>query len=199
MSAGDDSKQGAPGRAAIELTDPRALRAYAHPLRLKLVGLLRREGPLTASQAGRALGESSGATSFHLRQLAKYGLVEETKEGVGREKPWRATALFTAIPDVADSAEPAGAADHVRSVIAAGYHKRFVRWIGRSRSEPEEWQRAAIMTDRMLYCTPEELSEVGHAVDALLDRFTERLQDRRARPAGSRLVTFVGLAFPDDP
>ena len=63
------------------LTDPRALRAMAHPIRLELVGLLRTHGPLTATKAAALLGESSGSTSFHLRQLAKYGLVEEAGGG----------------------------------------------------------------------------------------------------------------------
>src|SRR3984885_15977455 len=76
-------------RTVTRLTDARALRAYAHPVRMKLVGLLRTEGPLTATRAGELLGESSGTTSFHLRQLAKYGLVEEAGGGTGRQKPWR--------------------------------------------------------------------------------------------------------------
>ena len=71
------------GRTVTRLTDPRALRAYAHPVRMALVGLLRTEGPLTATRAAELLGESSGTCSFHLRQLAKYGLVEEAGGGTG--------------------------------------------------------------------------------------------------------------------
>src|SRR2546426_926461 len=78
--------------SSVRLTDPRALRAYAHPTRIELVGLLRRQGPLTATQAAGLIGESVAGCSFHLRQLAKYGLVEEAGGGRGREKPWRATA-----------------------------------------------------------------------------------------------------------
>ena len=72
----DDSGK-ARGRTVTRLTDPRALRADAHPVRMALMGLLRTEGPLTATRAAELLGESSGTCSFHLRQLAKYGLVEE--------------------------------------------------------------------------------------------------------------------------
>ncbi|MGH3152377.1 MAG: winged helix-turn-helix domain-containing protein, partial [Streptosporangiaceae bacterium] len=71
------------GKSVIKLTDARALRAYAHPVRMKLVGLLRTEGPLTATRAAELLGESTGTCSFHLRQLAKYGLVEEAGGGTG--------------------------------------------------------------------------------------------------------------------
>src|ERR1700749_3266721 len=76
----------------LELTDPRALRAVAHPTRLKLMALLRRLGPLTATQAGGRIGESPSGCSFHLRSLAKYGLVEEAGGGRGRERPWQTTA-----------------------------------------------------------------------------------------------------------
>src|ERR1700686_3441278 len=85
----------AKGRPGTKLTAPRALRAYAHPVRMALMGLQRTEGPLTATRAAELLGESSGTCSFHLRQLAKYGLVEEAGGGTGREKPWRATATTT--------------------------------------------------------------------------------------------------------
>src|SRR5215475_15913022 len=96
-------------RPAIRVTDPKALRALAHPIRLSLMGLLRTEGPLTATKAGELLGESSASTSFHLRQLAKYGLVEETGGGQGRERPWRATTLFTDIPEVTGDPKVAAA------------------------------------------------------------------------------------------
>ncbi|WP_344621629.1 helix-turn-helix domain-containing protein, partial [Kitasatospora arboriphila] len=91
----------------VQLSDPRALKAYAHPTRMALVGLLRREGPLTATRAAELIGESVASCSFHLRQLAKYGLVEEAGGGRGREKPWRATALFTSWDTAA--ADPAAA------------------------------------------------------------------------------------------
>src|SRR5580692_8319271 len=93
--AGADGQDTARGRTVTRLTDPRALRAYAHPVRMALMGLLRTEGPLTATRAAELLDESSGTCSFHLRQLAKYGLVEEAGGGTGREKPWRATTTTT--------------------------------------------------------------------------------------------------------
>src|SRR3954466_7944947 len=68
------------------------LRALAHPLRLQLLDVLGAEGPATASQLARRLGESSGATSYHLRVLAKHGLVEDAgARARGRERPWRRT------------------------------------------------------------------------------------------------------------
>jgi len=179
-----------------ELTDPGALRAYAHPVRMKLTGLLRREGPLTATRAAQLLGESSGTTSFHLRQLAKYGLVEEAGGGRGREKPWRATAMFTRLPDFAATPELAEASAHVRAVLAGRYHEQIMEWFGRANGEPEVWQRAAPLSDYMLYVTVDELRELGEHIDALLRGYATRVADKSARPEGSRLVTYLNIGLP---
>src|SRR4051812_29697142 len=86
----------APLEPAVQVTDVRALRALAHPLRNRLLGLLRLHGPATASRLGRAVGESSGSTSYHLRQLAAYGFVEEVEgQGTARERWWRARHRMT--------------------------------------------------------------------------------------------------------
>ena len=73
--------------------DPLALRALAHPLRLKLHALVGREGSITAAEAARQLGVSQALASHHLRQLAKYGYVEEAEGGTGRRRPWKRVAL----------------------------------------------------------------------------------------------------------
>src|SRR5439155_26898516 len=147
-----------PPRRSVELTDPRALRAVAHPVRLALVGLLRREGPLTATQAGRFLGESPASCSFHLRQLARYGLVEEAGGGRGRERPWRATALFTSWPNVPATPEMAVASELLSSVIAQYWFESVMRWLETRAAEPAEWQEAEIFGDNILYVTAEELA-----------------------------------------
>src|SRR3954471_4188633 len=85
-----------PLEPAVQVTDVRALRALAHPLRNRLLGYLRLHGPATASQLGRVVGESSGSTSYHLRQLAEYGFVEEVEgRGTARERWWRARHRLT--------------------------------------------------------------------------------------------------------
>jgi DNA-binding transcriptional ArsR family regulator len=180
----------------VELTDPRALRGMAHPLRLALVGLLRGEGSLTATQAAKRLDVSDALCSFHLRQLAKYGLVEEAGGGRGRERPWRATALFTRWPGKTPTPELAAAAELLETVIATRYFEMLMAWIGRKPSEPPEWQEAAEFGDNGLYVTAEELAELDRAINALLEPYVHRLQDRGARPEGSRQVTMLRLAFP---
>jgi DNA-binding transcriptional ArsR family regulator len=178
------------------LTDPRALRALAHPTRLALVALLRTEGPLTATRAAELLAESSASTSFHLRQLAKYGLVEEAPGGRGRERPWQATAMFTSVPEVTDSPELAAASGLLRSVVAERYFDALLRWLEARPDAPREWQRAAHFGDSLLYVTADELADLGEKLQALLEPYGERLVNRNLRPADARLVSYLHLAFP---
>jgi DNA-binding transcriptional ArsR family regulator len=186
-------------RTVKRLTDPRALRALAHPIRLKLVGLLRQRGPLTATKAAELLGESSGTTSFHLRQLAKYGLVEEAGGGTGRERPWQATAMFTGWPDVADDPELAAASGLLSGVIAERYFEMLFHWLEQRDSESAAWQEAAHFGDTMLWVTAEELLELGREEQALMDRFLERQTRPELRPPGARIVNYLHLAFPTEP
>lgn len=187
-----------PMRRTIELTDPRALRAVAHPVRLALIGALRRQGPLTATQAGALIGESATTCSFHLRQLAKYGLVEEAGGGRGRERPWRATAWFTSWPGSASDPKQAAAVELLNSVVAERYFDRVLRWLERQAEEPPEWQDAAHFGDTSGYLTAAELEELRQRLDDLLEPYGERMRKSELRPPDARLVTFIRLAFPDD-
>ena len=187
-----------PPRVATRLTDPRALRAMAHPIRLSLIGVLRREGPLTATAAGELIGESSASCSFHLRQLAKYGLVEEAGGGKGRERPWRAAAQYTSWPDVAEGPEAAAASSLLSTVLAERYFESLGRWLRAKPDEPEEWQHAALFGDTMLYVTPDELAALADETQAMMDRFMARQTHPELRPPGARRVTYLHLAFPGD-
>lgn len=182
----------------IELTDPRALRAVAHPVRLALIGALRRQGPLTATRAGEVIGETATTCSFHLRQLAKYGLVEEAGGGRGRERPWQATAWFTSWPGAASEPELAAAVELMNSVVAERYFERVLRWLGRRAEDLPEWQDAAHFGDTSGYVTAVELVELGQRIDELLEPFSERLRRPELRPPDARLVNFIRLAFPDE-
>jgi DNA-binding transcriptional ArsR family regulator len=179
--------QEAPRRRTIELSDPRALRVLAHPTRLRLVGLLRREGPLTATQAGARIGESPASCSFHLRQLARHGLVEEAGGGRGRERPWRATAMFTSWKATEESAEAAGV---LGAVIADRLHEDLAAWFQRMPGEAPAWREAYQLSDTVLHLTPEELEEVGRRVWEILTPF-----EGERRP-GTRPVLFMFAGYP---
>lgn len=181
----------------IELTDPRSLRALAHPTRLALVGLLRRHGSLTATEAGRLLGLNSGNASFHLRQLAKYGLVEEVARP-GRQKPWRATAQSTSWPSVASEPEMAAAVHTLGNAVVELYSTLMLRWLKHRVDEPLEWQRAAWFGDMLLHMTAEELTELEAQVQRLVAPYEQRVFEPEQRPEGSRLVTLLHVALPRD-
>jgi predicted ArsR family transcriptional regulator len=179
----------------VRLTDPVALRAYAHPLRMKLVGLLRREGPHTATQAAEKVGESVPSCSFHLRQLAKYGLVERVPGADAREKPWRATASFTSWEGGTDDPAHQAAVDHLEAVVFARYAERVQEFIRHRHLEPTEWRRVTGPSDYFTYLTPDELAELQRRVDELLEAYRPRSSDPSRRPAGARGVEIIQYAF----
>jgi DNA-binding transcriptional ArsR family regulator len=180
----------------IEITDPRSLRALAHPTRLKLLALLRTHGPLTATAAAELLGDSAGSASFHLRQLAKHGLVEEAGARHGRARPWRATAQLTDVPGVLSDPELSAAADVFGRAVAEHYGELLLGWLDRKAAEPAAWQEAAGFGDRFAYVTPEELARLRLDIDRLLAPFEERVVEEHARPRDARLVSIVNLAIP---
>lgn len=183
-----------PPKKSVKLTGPIALRAYAHPLRMALVGLLRREGPLTATQAAERLGESVPNCSFHLRQLAKYGLAERIPGSDARERPWRATALFTSWEFGSDDPEAEAAAQHLTATSLERHFERIRQWLARLSDEPPKWRRAAGASDYVLYVTPEELTALVEKTSDLFAEYLPRLTDPSLRPANSRAVHLLQVA-----
>jgi DNA-binding transcriptional ArsR family regulator len=186
-------------RTTVEVTDPRTLRGLAHPVRLALIGMLRREGPLTATEAGERIGESPASCSFHLRQLAKYGLVEEVGGGRGRRRPWRATAHSTSWPSAPTDPEQLAAATQLSEVVAGRYHTATIAYLEGRHAEPMEWRQAALFGDTFLCLTAEELANLGREVDALIAPYTVRARPAGARPEGARHVTLIQVALPEGP
>jgi hypothetical protein len=183
-------------RSVKRITDPKALRALAHPIRMSLIGLLRTQGPLTATRAAELLGENSATTSFHLRQLAKYGMAEEAAGGQGRERPWQATTMSTDVPDFPDDPQLAAAGAMFRTVIAERYFEWLKRWLDQRPTEPGEWQRADVFGDRLLYLTSDELADVGQKMRDLFDEYVDRTARPELRPPESRLISVLQFAFP---
>ena len=180
----------------VELTDPRALRAYAHPTRMTLAGLLRREGPLTATRAAELTGESVASCSYHLRILAKYGLVEEADPaGGGREKPWRATADFTDWPGYSEDPAVAEAARALTLAVVEYQFHRMARALEKRHELPRAWQEAEQFSDLTLYLTPDELTALGERITTLIDAYGERTAHPERRPEGARRVVYVHAGF----
>jgi predicted ArsR family transcriptional regulator len=180
------------------LSDPRTLRALAHPSRLALLELMAREGSLTVTRASELLGESSASCSYHLRQLAKYGFVEPAGGGRGRERPWRRTSRGQSYTEAEGSVEARAAAETLTSLIVDRHLHTISRWLEGRRHEPEEWRRAAGFSDRILYVTPEELSRLDQRVFDLIDEagYAQRTDEPDMRPSGARAVSIMVYAVP---
>jgi DNA-binding transcriptional ArsR family regulator len=159
---------------AVQVTDVRALRALAHPLRNRLLGLLRRHGPATASRLGRAVGESSGSTSYHLRQLAAHGFVEEVPgHGTARERWWRARHRMTSweAGDVLAQEGGAEVQDEMTRLQLAGHARLLTAWQAqRDRLDPA-WATGASLNDYALRLRPEQARALAAELDAVLTRW----------------------------
>jgi DNA-binding transcriptional ArsR family regulator len=184
---------------ARELTDPRTMRALAHPVRLALLEALAHHGPLTATEAAEHVGESPSNCSFHLRQLGKYGFVEEAEGGRGRRRPWRAVTIGTSFTDVHADTETALAANTLSRVIVERLLARARAGLEQRHLLPDEWRAVTGSSDMTLYVTPEEMKELDEAILAKLWAYRERIADPAKRPEGSRPLQVAVFAYPIEP
>jgi len=150
--------------------DAQTLRGIAHPLRLRLLNLLREDGPSTATRLAERTGESSGSTSYHLRQLALYGFVEEDPRTGGRERWWRAVHRGNVLEAEDIQAAPDEAEAYLRTV-AAQYADRVQRWLHRAPALLGIWDRAATLSDWRLRLTPAEGERFLTAFEALIAEY----------------------------
>ncbi|MFJ2580105.1 helix-turn-helix domain-containing protein [Kitasatospora aureofaciens] len=155
-----------------------------HAVRTALLELLAERGTLTSTEAAARLGYSSGLCSFHLRQLARYGLIEEAPPTDGRARPWR-------LPQ----AQRPAVADDFGELARGLEDESYQRWLARRAEAPADWQHDDAFS-AVVYLTPAELSAVGDAVRQVLARFRDREHNPAARPAGARPVAAVTRLFP---
>jgi DNA-binding transcriptional ArsR family regulator len=178
------------------LTDPRAMRAMAHPVRLALLEALRDAGTLTATEAGEKVGESPANASFHLRQLAKYGFVEEAEGGTGRRRPWKLRRLGMSFTDVHDDPETAGAARALDRVLRDRYFARARQAFEDRHALPEEWRAVTGMNQMSLFLTPEELKAFDdEIIELLFQRYADRRGPDADHPPGAERVEILTLAY----
>ncbi len=182
-----------PLEPAVQVTDVRALRALAHPLRSRLLGRLRLDGPATASQLGRLYGESSGATSYHLRQLEAYGFVEEVAgQGSARERWWRARHRMTSW-EAADVLAQEGGSEVQEEMTRqelAGHARVLQAWQTQKDTLDPAWTAAASLSDYALRLRPEQARALAEELHGVMARW---LDDHPTdRPAeGSDLVAVL--------
>jgi hypothetical protein len=175
----------------MQITDARALRALAHPLRLDLVELLGRLGQATAAVCGRQLGTSQASCSFHLRQLAKYGFVEQAPPSEdSRERPWRLTDL-----EQSWSADAGPAADQLERVFVRREADRILGWLAAD-DAADPWRKASFIGGATVPVTVDELESLRADLRAALEPYVARLGDRSAWPGETRFVRILLAGTP---
>lgn len=171
-----------------QITDPKALRALAHPLRWKLIEILGREGSATATQCAQETGESVANCSYHLNLLAKYDYVEKAEGGQGREKPWRLVNDSQAWSDVGMDTEGALAAQAASSAFLDHALTLIRERQLTAAAEPTEWREVLGIDNSNPFMTPAEVEDLRKAVTSIMDRYHERRAKPELRPDGARSV-----------
>ena len=189
------------------VTEAAALQALAHPLRLRLLGLLRLYGPSTATRLAERCGQSPALTSYHLRRLAEGNAIVEAEpadlegESVhGRDRWWKAArrSTFTGLPPEGDD-ESAALHDDYAAAVLAIYSDRAQGWLSAQHAWPREWQDASTFSDAVLRLTADETARLTRDLATLLAGYRRHDPSGAAAdaPDGSLIVSAQFLVFPD--
>ncbi|PKI93168.1 transcriptional regulator [Actinomycetales bacterium SN12] len=178
--------------------EPSALKALAHPLRVRIYDLLSERGPQTASSLAALIGETSGATSYHLRALAAHDLIRELPErGTARERWWERPRGRITMPGPAEAMSPSNraAAQIVTTEFLRLRHQTLMDYVNRPESEqPEGWKDAGLIITTMLDITPGQMAELRQELTAVVDAAVERYRGQESLP-GTRRVSLRADVF----
>src|SRR5262245_24247153 len=182
---------GTPAAEPMHITDPRTLRALAHPARIAILEHLVLDGPATATQCADVAGLSPSACSYHLRALARFGFIEPDPGGAadGRQRPWRSRTSSISYGDPQASPAALAAERTLTRLVQQGMDEIRDRYHARETQYPAEWRAAAGLGRDVLHVTPSELIEVKERVLAELSRV--RRLDPADRPPGAQRVQVV--------
>lgn len=182
----------------VRTIDLESLKALAHPLRVKIFDVLSTYGEFTASGLAERLGESSGATSYHLRQLEKHGFVREVEgKGIGRERWWERVpgAVNLGLDVAAESAAGKEATQLVMKEWSNNRERTLANFLDKGEgSLSKEWIEASMISVTNVFVTNRELAEFAEKIAKLAAKFAEK--HRNQRTEGSRPVQIQINAFP---
>ncbi|MEU7932593.1 helix-turn-helix domain-containing protein [Micromonospora echinofusca] len=176
--------------------DHRQVRVLAHPLRMRLLGALRIKGPSTATRLAELLGTNTGATSYHLRQLAEVGLVVEDPDlGTGRQRFWRAAHDVTnwEPSDFDDDPDARAAIEWIEGDQVRYFVQHAEHWFAVRHGYSPAWRDALGMGDIFMTVPPDRLAALTAELWRVLERF-----HGEADPAepGAEQVQIYLAAFP---
>lgn len=178
------------------LDDPRTMRAVAHPLRLRLLGLLRIDGPATATALSQATGDSVPLVSYHLNQLSKHGFIEDAPDLArdNRERWWKASHEFTSwsSAEFLDTPERIDAAAAFNREILRVYTESIERFVEEQQAWGREWLEGSDLSDYALDLTPDESAALIKELHEVMGRWREQSTQR----PGSEHVRTILAVFP---
>jgi DNA-binding transcriptional ArsR family regulator len=181
----------------VELRDAGAMRALAHPVRLRLLGLLRLSGPATVGMLAERVGESAGTVSYHVQTLAKHGFVVEAPDLARdrRERWWKAAHDVTtsSSAELLGDPEAKAASDEYRRTVLDSYHRELLAAIDAEVDLEPEWVAASDSSDVAARLTLDELRQLGAELDEVREKWYRF--GREARP-GTRTVRLITHVFP---
>jgi DNA-binding transcriptional ArsR family regulator len=189
-------------RETRKISDARTFRALAHPVRMALLEVLLDGGPQTATQVAERISETPTTCSFHLRQLAKYGFVEEAGGGRGRARPWRLTTIGMTFTPASGDKEAEFASEATLRLFRERQIGRYQTWRATQGLYAEEWRDAATDSEYIFYLTAGELRQMNREVHQVMSRWSQlegRIEDPASRPAGSAQVEALLFSFPVEP
>jgi DNA-binding transcriptional ArsR family regulator len=182
--------------------DVRTLHALAHPIRMALLEAVSIYEPITATEAAERIGESPTTCSYHLRELAKVGMVADAGGGASRRRPWRlaTTSLWTS--KVQDDPAIALAVTAFAKVSRDRRMERYRTWVETEHLYPRAWRQAARESEHLGWLTADELAELNRQLAELLSAYLDERRDPPQRSQGAVPVQVLlmshALALPDD-
>ncbi|HZE40473.1 MAG TPA: metalloregulator ArsR/SmtB family transcription factor [Stackebrandtia sp.] len=183
----------------VRFSDPEVIRALGHPARTAVLDYLTQVDDATATECAELVGMSPSAMSYHLRVLARVGLVEQgPSRGDGRERVWRRKVeSFKAAVDYDDRESMHLAARAMSEAFLGVEDAKLRRWLDKLPGEPREWYEVGIMSQINLLVTAAEAAEVNRRLLEVVDEFKARTR-RGTAPEGARPVSVLIRLFPDD-
>ncbi|MGI8578275.1 MAG: helix-turn-helix domain-containing protein [Nocardioidaceae bacterium] len=185
----------------LVVTDPQAMRALAHPVRLAALSYLQRHGPATATQLSEHVGASPSVTSWHLRHLASFGLVTDADAsevgGDRRQRWWKAKARGFSL-QMGDDRESQAAGRMLVNELFSTAQEQTRQWLAETEPDLEPvWRRLAGPSNTRIVLAHAELDELEERIDDLLAEYVHR--EPAAAPDGARLVRVLRYFLPPGP
>jgi len=179
----------------VKLTEPKDIRALAHPARLAVIEELYTGRDLTATECAEIAGLTPSAMSYHLRSLERAGIVERAPStGDGRERPWRAAGGYIQVDSTSSTMSTAAGAAIVSTVVGR-LAEQLNAWAA-TRKDDDEWREYGGVNSGQVWLLPHEAKEIEEKVFALVDQYRDR--STQGAPDGARRVRVAMFLFPVD-